>query len=299
MPKTITPVILEGHTAHVNRALFAPDGEALYSLGFNGELFEWDPRDWSPRRSLPGHDQSVNALDFSSDGKTMYSGGTDGRLIIWDRKTGEPTEVIEEFKKGVHQVQVLPASRLLALSTPREEIVLYHLEEKRPIQAFAPRGKRKGLFAIGPRESRAAIAEFSGNLLLVSLPELRVQQEIKVSEEAIMGCLFLTEERLITVDYKGTLQLWDLDEEEAVETVDLKDKDYYFLSLSFDKNRLALSHSHHLRIYDASTLEEQTVLELKPKGNYGSGFSPDGRWLALGSADKKVRVWEVERLRNF
>ena len=298
MQKTTTPVILEGHTAHVNRAVFAPDGKSLYSLGFNGELFEWDPDEWSLRRELKGHEQSVNGLDFSSDGKQIYSGGTDGRLIIWDRDTGKQLEMIREFKKGVHQVKVLPASGLLALSTPRQELILYHLEEQRPIQSFAPRGKRKGLFAIGPRESQAAIAEFGGNVLLVSLPELRVQQELKVSDEALMGCLFLTEERLLTIDYKGKLQLWDLDEGKAAQTVNLEDKDYYFLSLSHDKKRLALSHSHHLRLYDAATLDEQSVVKLKPKGNYGSGFSPEGQRVALGSADKKVRVWAVQELVN-
>lgn len=288
------PIILEGHSKHVNKARFAPVGNLLYTLGFSGELFEWSTDSWKLQRQLEGHDQSVNALAFDPDGKTMYSGGTDSRLIFWDREQGTPREVITEYKKGIHQLKMLPASGLLAFSTPRQEILLYHIEEKRPLQSFAPRGKRKGLFAIGPEERRAAVAEFTGTLLILSLPDLKVKQEIKVSDNPIMGCDFLTDRSVYTIDYNGAIQIWDLDEEQPRAEVKLDDKDYYFASLSADRDRLAVSHSHHLRLYQASTLEEIKVLELPVKGNYGSDFSPDGRYLALGSADGKARVWELE-----
>jgi len=29
------------------------------------------------------------------------------------------------------------------------------------------------------------------------------------------------------------------------------------------------------------------------KALYGIEFSPDGKWLAVGAADKKIRVWEL------
>jgi WD40 repeat protein len=32
-------------------------------------------------------------------------------------------------------------------------------------------------------------------------------------------------------------------------------------------------------------------IDLEPKGVYCLAFSPDGRYLACGAADKRVRVW--------
>lgn len=294
----MTPIVLEGHSKHVNKAQFAPEGKLLYTLGFSGELLEWSTESWELQRQLEGHDQSVNALDFDPDGKTMYTAGTDSRLIYWDRESGQPKEIITEYDKGIHQLKVLPASGLLALSTPRLEILLYHIGEQRPLQSFAPRRKRKGLFAIGPEERQAAIGEFTGNLLILSLPDLKVKKEIDVSEEPIMGCGFLTDRTVYTIDYNGAIQIWDLDEENSRAEVRLHNKDYYFASLAADRDRLAVSHSHHLRLYQASTLEAHGVLELSVKGNYGSDFSPDGQFIALGSADGKARVWAVEEVWN-
>ena len=32
---------------------------------------------------------------------------------------------------------------------------------------------------------------------------------------------------------------------------------------------------------------------LPPKGIYCVAFSPDGRWLVTGAADKRLRIWEL------
>ena len=35
-------------------------------------------------------------------------------------------------------------------------------------------------------------------------------------------------------------------------------------------------------------------LPISTKAVYGMAFSPDGRWLAVGAADGKIRVWELD-----
>jgi WD40 repeat protein len=35
-------------------------------------------------------------------------------------------------------------------------------------------------------------------------------------------------------------------------------------------------------------------LPIGTKAVNGMAFSPDGRWLAIGAADKKIRVWEIK-----
>jgi WD40 repeat protein len=42
---------------------------------------------------------------------------------------------------------------------------------------------------------------------------------------------------------------------------------------------------------DWSIIEE---IPVKPKGVYAVSLSADGRWLAMGAADRRVRVWDLE-----
>jgi WD40 repeat protein len=40
--------------------------------------------------------------------------------------------------------------------------------------------------------------------------------------------------------------------------------------------------------------EMLTEQNLKPKGITSVTFSPDGQWLAVGAADKKIRLWKMD-----
>jgi len=38
----------------------------------------------------------------------------------------------------------------------------------------------------------------------------------------------------------------------------------------------------------------EAELPISTKAVNGMAFSPDGSWLAVGAADRRIRVWEIE-----
>jgi WD40 repeat protein len=52
--------------------------------------------------------------------------------------------------------------------------------------------------------------------------------------------------------------------------------------------------NHKVLLLPTETGEVVQEINLKPKGVYALAFSPDGNWLAVGSADKKIRLWSME-----
>jgi WD40 repeat protein len=89
------------------------------------------------------------------------------------------------------------------------------------------------------------------------------------------------------------LKLWSAEDWEIVRNIELKPKGTYPISFSSDGKVIAVGADYNVLLFavdDGTLLEE---VPIKAKGVYSVAFSPDGRWLASGSADKKIRIWEL------
>ena len=68
-----------------------------------------------------------------------------------------------------------------------------------------------------------------------------------------------------------------------------------FTSLAFSPKRhhLAIASDHRITLVDSQLMKIDQFVDLSPKGVCCLAFSPDGRWMACGAADKRVRVWAL------
>jgi WD40 repeat protein len=56
---------------------------------------------------------------------------------------------------------------------------------------------------------------------------------------------------------------------------------------------LAIASDHRVTLIDVPSLNIIQKMDLTPKGVYCLAFSPDGRYLARGAAEKRVQVWNL------
>lgn len=282
---------IKEHSGHVNSVRFAPDGNKIYSLGFSGELFRYQVPSWELDKKLEGHSQSVNCIVFLPDGR-LLSAAKDGKLIFRDAE-GEILEEVEgPFKKGIYFMKHLGEDRLL-INAEGWEFQILDLNSKEIVQAEKQKGKRRSWLSASPSGELMAFSKFDGELLLKNSRDLSTVGSIKVSETTLLGTHFLSESSAFSLSYDGKLHGIDLKAQQSEKLLDLGKPDYYFPCLNADRSLLALNSSHRVRVFKtdgwACILDEKSPI----KGNYGSSFSPDGKVLAWGCADKSFRVLEL------
>jgi WD40 repeat protein len=111
---------------------------------------------------------------------------------------------------------------------------------------------------------------------------------------------------LISVSEDKTIRLWDVESGEVLKTLrgqvgDGKEGMLYAGALSPRGTTLAvggfgfLGNQCHIQLFNIETGEQTGLLKGHDNVIYALAFSADGQWLASGSGDDTVRIWDVSK----
>ena len=132
-------------------------------------------------------------------------------------------------------------------------------------------------------------------ILVWSVADGRLERSLEGHEVAVGSLEVSPDGRyLISTGYEGTAKAWSTEDWKISWSVELPST-AGFLALSPDGETLAVSTDFKVLLWSTSSRGLVEELPVPAKGVYQLDFSPDGRWLAVAAADKRVRVWELPR----
>lgn len=282
-----------GHSSHVNKAVFSPDGALVSSAGFSGELCVWDVRSGELVHDLKGHEQSVNGIVFNEEGTVLYSAAKDGYVIEWDVQSGEQLRSIQVDKKGVSSLFIDELQGKLFYSTPKFMVGVLLLKDFTICLEKKATSKNINLLHYCSQINLLAIGGLGEEVTFLSTAGEEVDYLHSAHEMAVMGFKFFDKgKRALSVGYNGEVYEWDLTSHNRSEIVNLSQKAYYSLAVHPDERHFAISLPYAVKLMTREG-EERFHFDLKSKGNYALNFSRDGQALALASADKRIRIWTL------
>jgi WD40 repeat protein len=96
--------VLRDHSDAVMKAIFAPDGKALYTASHDKNVRRFNLEDGKLIRTFTGHNDAVMALALSPDGKALVSAGTEPRLRWWNPEDGNTTRQMDGHGGPVNDI---------------------------------------------------------------------------------------------------------------------------------------------------------------------------------------------------
>jgi len=203
--------------------------------------------------------------------------------------------VLKSHRNTVADLDFSPDGHYLASCSYDTKVKLWDVKSEELVFTFEEHLKNVAAVAFNVDGSLLASGGIGGDILVSNIPAGTLANRLKGHQGTVAAIQLLPDKkRMISIGYEGAMRFWSTDSWQQVGEITINAPRMLPMDISPDGSLAAIAAEFKIVIVDVNGMTVKEEIPLETKGNYGISFSPDGRLLACGSADKKVRVWEVE-----
>lgn len=131
-----TPLV--GHQSWVRSIGFSPDGQTLYTGGYEGRLIWWPATAEKPApiRTVEAHAGWLRGLAVSPDGKFIATCGNDNLVKLWNAADGAAVQTFTGHASGVFSVLFHPNGQFLISADLKGQVHQWEIATGKQLRVF-------------------------------------------------------------------------------------------------------------------------------------------------------------------
>ena len=264
---------IDGYTRGIDTVFLNPEGTSVFA-----ENLIWDVATQKPIESVPG---VVRTL--SPDGKLIVL----HNLGIWDVQAQRE---IVAFRNSNRAAVLSPDGKFLASGGDDKVVLIWDIEQKKLVMWL--RGHTRTVWALAFSPGGALLA--SGGSDAIRLWDVSRQKQVAVLENESGALAFSPNGKLLASVRRDEINLWDVRSRKPVGTLrfPISSPSNTCIAFSPDGGWIAGA-GDGVQLWNVAKQEKVATLEGHVGWIRSVSFSQNGKWLASGSRDGTVLLWEV------
>ncbi|XP_030599749.1 ATG16 autophagy related 16-like 2 isoform X2 [Archocentrus centrarchus] len=247
---------------------------------------------------LDAHEQDINAVRFSSSSDLLATGGTDKVIKLWEVRAGLLTHrgTLDGSTEGITCIEFDPMGFRILAASYNKSAMLWQLGDSVPKVTLTGHSRKVTAARFSSVLHQVVTGSGDGTIRLWDLQRAACVRAVNVAKYC--SDLVCSENCIISGHYDCQIRVWDSRAASCVQMLPAQGK-VTSLDLSSDHLQLlSCCRDDCLQLFDLRRWSSERVSFRADGFKCGSDstkavISPDGCYLAAGSADGAVYIWNV------
>jgi WD40 repeat protein len=287
--------VLTGHTSMVTDVALSPNQQLLASVSRDRSLRIWNTQTGDLLHTLIGHRGDVQTVVFSPDSRYIASGGLDFEVVLWDLQPGVEKQRFIGHTANVLDVNFSPDGQHLVTASRDSSAILWDVNTGRVVRRYEGHTTSVQSAEISPDGAHLVTASGDGEIILWDIETGEILRRIKGYTTAINDVDFGRSGAILaSASADGMVTVWDAASGDLIRQFEHFTGGVNAIALTPDEKAVIIGTISGVGyILDVMTGQEIGVLRGHQSEITALSLDPEGLYLATGSADLTVRVWNI------